>query len=158
MSSERSPFEIAAAIADMKTEILRDIEAGTIPADVPDFVALHDHVDANDYAGFTDPNRRAEWDVPDLVTVQEAVDAWLKMGRQELGEDGLPPAWVGGRIRLVIEATVDLEDYREFLEAHKAGPWPRDIHESFDARMDEVFGPDGSELTTVEVKAVRVVL
>lgn len=155
MSSERSAFEIAAAIADMKTEILRDIGAGTIPADVDDFVALHDHVDANDYAGFTDPNRRAEWDVQDLVTVQEAVDAWLKMGRQEPGEDGLPPKWVGGRVKLVIEATVDLEDYREFLASHIAAG--RAVHESFDARMDEVFGPDG-ELTTVEVKAVRVVL
>jgi hypothetical protein len=110
-------------------------------------------VDANDYAGFTDPNRRAEWDVPDLVTVQEAVDEWLKAGRRE--PDELPPAWAGGaRFRLVIEATVDAHEYREFLASHVAAG--RAVHESFDARMDEVFGPDG-ELTTVEVKAVRVV-
>lgn len=153
MSSERSAFEIAAAIADMKTEILRDIEAGTIPADVDDFVALHDHVDANDYAGFTDPNRRAEWDVDDLVTVQEAVHEWLKAGRREPNE--LPPAWVGGRVKLVIEATVDLEEYREFLATHVT--FGRAVHESFDARMDEVYGPDGDVLTSVQIQAVKVV-
>lgn len=154
MSSERSAFEIAAAIADMKTEILRDIKAWVIPADVPDFTALHDYVDANDYAGFTDPNRRAEWDVPDLVAVQEAVDAWLRAGRRE--PDELPPAWAGGpRFRLVIEATVDAHEYREFLATHAA--LGRAVHESFDARMDEVFGPDGDVLTSVEIKSVKVV-
>ena len=183
MSSEHSAFEIAAAVADMKTEILRDISMGDVPADVPDFVALHDHVDANDYAGFTDPNRRADWDVADLVTVQEAVHEWLKAGRREpvdledlplsdaafdplfntpqvhdpapvsQGVD-VPPKWIGGRVRLVIECTVSADEYRDFVATHVTHG--RDVAESFDARMDEVFGPDGDQLTTVRVESVKI--
>jgi len=184
MSSEHSAFEIAAAVADMKTEILRDIEAGTLPADVPDFVALHDHVDANDYAGFTDPNRRADWDVADLVLVQEEVDAWLKAGRRERVDlDALPlsdpifdplfntpqdvdpdpvsegvdvpPNWIGGRVRLVIEATVEADEWRAFVAPYLARE-DREVAESFDARMDEVYGLDGEVLTSVRVQSVKI--
>jgi hypothetical protein len=61
---------------------------------------------------------------------------------------------VGGRVRLVIEVDVDLEEYRHFLAVHVAHG--QDIAESFDARFDEVFGPDGEVLTTVRVKSLKV--
>lgn len=41
-------------VARMKGEILCDIAAGRVAADVRSFSELHDHVDANCYGGFCD--------------------------------------------------------------------------------------------------------
>lgn len=81
---------IATAVALAKTEVLADIEAGRVPADVPTFAALHDHVDANEYGGLTDwPADGGEDDgmwsgdtVADMNRVQSAVDGWLRAGRR----------------------------------------------------------------------------
>lgn len=69
------------AAEEMKAEILEDIRTGAMPADVADFSSLHDHADANEYAGFCDEDRRAGWSTDDLIAVQEIVDAWLRAGR-----------------------------------------------------------------------------
>lgn len=75
---------VADAAADMKAEILADIASGKVPATVPDFSALHDYVDANEYGGFCDEDRRGGWSTDDLVAVQGRVDAWLRAGRPEV--------------------------------------------------------------------------
>jgi hypothetical protein len=42
------------SIERMKIEIIKDIEAGRVPASCPSFSSLHDYVDANYYGGFCD--------------------------------------------------------------------------------------------------------
>lgn len=99
---EQAAF-IVAAIAQSKAEILRDIAAGTVPADVPDFATLHDYVDANCYGGLCDDDAerdakvralfpRQSDDEPEGFTaremdaynaIQDAVNAWLVAGRPE---------------------------------------------------------------------------
>lgn len=74
----RSRGEILAAAEDVKAEILADIADGTMPADVADFSTLHDYVDANEYGGFCDDDRRADWTTDEWIEVQEIVDQWLK--------------------------------------------------------------------------------
>jgi hypothetical protein len=72
---------IADAINDCKQEILRDLATGdTIAAPVGSFADLHDHVDANEYGGFCDPTRRADWSMDDVRLVHDALDAWLRAG------------------------------------------------------------------------------
>lgn len=76
-----------------KTEILADIEAGTVPATVASFSELHDYVDANGYGGaFEDAVICADDDsnIVDVQAnvdfwneVQNAVDAWIKAGRTD---------------------------------------------------------------------------
>jgi hypothetical protein len=72
--------DITAAIEDCKREILRDMTGDRIAAPVTSFADLHDHVDANEYGGFADPARRADWSTSDLIAVQDAIDAWLRDG------------------------------------------------------------------------------
>lgn len=74
-------------IARMKSEILADIAAGTIPATVASFSELHDYVDANEYGGFCDPVSV----MSDIIALQEERDSlteeqernWAKAGELE---------------------------------------------------------------------------
>jgi hypothetical protein len=84
-----------ARIALAKSEILAFIRDGRIPADVPTFAALHDHIDANelgalcdestwpamriDEDGEADPDDHAAW-MAECNAVQGAVDAWIRGG------------------------------------------------------------------------------
>jgi len=70
-------------------EIIRDVRKGIVPANVPDFSALHDYVDANLYGGADYwPNMPSETDDEQYQnafcrfwnTVQDTVDAWIKDG------------------------------------------------------------------------------
>jgi len=115
MNDPRTPEQlayIAATVARMKAEIIRDIKAGIHPATIRDFGDLHTHCDANEYGGlcedsvdgelkgldllahtFPDPegsqdfgtiNSEAGMDVANEM--QEAVHQWLARGdhQQEL--------------------------------------------------------------------------
>jgi hypothetical protein len=61
----------------MKSEVLRDIERGIVPADVNSFSTLHDYVDANEYGGACEGDFNANhcefWN-----RLQNAVDSWLR--------------------------------------------------------------------------------
>jgi hypothetical protein len=67
------------AIERSKSEILRDVVEGTVPATCTSYSELHDYVDANGYGGAFEHDFNNEetdfWNV-----VQNAVDAWLKAG------------------------------------------------------------------------------
>jgi len=69
--------DVATAVEEVKAEILADIAKGIQPADVPDFSTLHDYVDANEYGGFCDEDRRAHWDTDALAMMQDVVNKWL---------------------------------------------------------------------------------
>jgi hypothetical protein len=67
------------AIERSKSEILRDVTDGTVPATCASYTELHDYVDANGYGG------AFEYDFDNEETdfwnaVQDAVDAWMKAG------------------------------------------------------------------------------
>ena len=74
-------------VARMKTEILADIAAGTVPASVFTFSELHDYVDANEYGGFCDAGSVMET----ILALQEERDSlteeqernWSKAGELE---------------------------------------------------------------------------
>jgi len=81
---QQGDHQCAEGLAElMKTGIRADIAAGTIPAAVGSFAALHDYVDANLYGGLDDDVR---WDlssneVMDLINEATAiVDRWLATG------------------------------------------------------------------------------
>lgn len=82
MTAQQYDFE--ATVARVKAEVLADIEAGIVPADVGSFSQLHDFVDANCYGGAEDyPGEEFCTDAfcNFWNRVQNAVDAWLKAGR-----------------------------------------------------------------------------
>lgn len=135
----RTPSEIAAAVAFVKVEIRADQEAGIIPANVTTFSQLHDYVDANTYGGFSTPGHRADWSTDDLITVQEGVQEWL---------EATAPV---GDLTLTLTLTVDAKEYADFLLDHRTNR--ASVVGSFDARMDEVYGPD-EILTTARVQSV----
>lgn len=57
MAHTKSLFQqrfLDAAVSRAQTEILADIASGTVPEGMSSFAALHDHVDANYYAGCCD--------------------------------------------------------------------------------------------------------
>ncbi len=77
----------AATIARMKSEILADIAAGTVPASVSTFSELHDYVDANEYGGFCDAGSVSDiiielQDERDSLD-EEALRNWPKAGELE---------------------------------------------------------------------------
>lgn len=76
---EESDEEIDKAASDAKEEITADIDAGIVPGTVTRFEELHNYVDANDYAGFTD--RRGHWSTADLIRYQSVINQWLEAGR-----------------------------------------------------------------------------
>lgn len=59
-----------------KREILEDVKAGVVPADVEAFSDLHYFVDANGYGGFFEDDAELE----DANPVFDAVDLWIKGG------------------------------------------------------------------------------
>lgn len=68
-------------IAQGKTEILADIENGTVPEGIKTFSQLHDFVDANEYAGLADiidefANIQEFYEFANAV--QSALDSWLQ--------------------------------------------------------------------------------
>ena len=78
---------LPATVARMKSEILADIAAGTVPASVSTFSELHDYVDANEYGGFCDPDSVmgtiiALQDERDSLT-EEQERNWSKTGELE---------------------------------------------------------------------------
>lgn len=76
------------AIARGRCEILADVLAGQVPADVPTFSALHDYVDANEYGGLCDEtadvardcdpssDEWCEW----ANAVQQDLSTWIETG------------------------------------------------------------------------------
>lgn len=67
------------AIERSKSEILRDVDDGTVPASCVSYSQLHDFVDANGYGGaFEHDFANKETDFWNAV--QDAVDAWIKAG------------------------------------------------------------------------------
>lgn len=73
----RTREELDAAVAEITAEVASSIEAGILPDSVASFSELHDHMDANELGGFTDPDSRANWDTFDHIRVQAGVDTWL---------------------------------------------------------------------------------
>jgi len=83
-------------IAQMKDEIISDVMAGCVPADVGDFCTLHDYRDANCYGGFCDDevadSMLDEFGGPDedegmpegmldfIAACQNEIDLWLRAG------------------------------------------------------------------------------
>jgi hypothetical protein len=88
--------DIEIAVERSKCEILEDIAAGRVSADVASFSELHDYVDANEYGGLCDDDAYGDFDLDFAVAVQDAVDAWLKTGRRQTTFDG--PLDVGARV------------------------------------------------------------
>lgn len=76
-------WSLEALVARMKEQITADIEAGVVPADVADFAALHDHVDANCYGDLCDDDCPliSEAGMAIINHAQAEVDRWLKGGR-----------------------------------------------------------------------------
>lgn len=58
---------VAAVIVRAKREILQDVIAGRVPADVAGFGDLHNHVDANEYGGMCEDSTRTELRGLDLM-------------------------------------------------------------------------------------------
>lgn len=76
-----TPSRVTEAIARGKAEILADIAAGRVPADVTSFAALHDYVDANEYGGLCE--KPIDPAFAPINEIQSSLDAWLARGRQE---------------------------------------------------------------------------
>lgn len=87
---------LAAVIEQMKAEIMDDVRADIVPANVASFGDLHDFADANCYGGFCDEfacnalityfgGRDENEGMPDALMAyindaQEGIDAWIKQG------------------------------------------------------------------------------
>lgn len=69
---------IAAAVERGKREIVADAERGRVPWDVPTFASLHDHVDANEYAGLCDDDVDPEF--APINEIQDALAQWIEAG------------------------------------------------------------------------------
>jgi hypothetical protein len=61
-----------------KTEILADIENGTLPKTVKSYYEMNDFVDANCYGGFCEEDYISSKNFEFERKVQEAVEEWLK--------------------------------------------------------------------------------
>ncbi len=72
-----TPEEIREAAEEVMAEIRQDRDSGRL-GDVRSFSDLHGFVDANEYGGFTDPERRADWAPESLALVQDMVDEELR--------------------------------------------------------------------------------
>lgn len=67
---------VAEAVALAKDEILNDIDAGHVPAEIRSFSALHGHGDANEYGAID----IGVFTLAAANKVQKILDAWLKDG------------------------------------------------------------------------------
>ena len=90
-SYEPTEEEYQELVADMKREILEDLgtarstRGSFLPLSTSSFSMLHDYVDANEYGGLCDDERRAHWvvgeaGVPTLNRAQTEIDEWLASG------------------------------------------------------------------------------
>lgn len=84
-------------VAYAQAQIRADVRAGHVPADVPDFDALHDYRDANFYGNEL---VRGDWEpwpgelrwwtwetlAPLFGALQEALDGWIRAGGVRTGE------------------------------------------------------------------------
>ena len=69
------------AVAHARREILAHVAAGVIPANVENYAALHDFVDANGYGGaFDDSPPAPVEDVDFWNAMQEHIDEWIRSG------------------------------------------------------------------------------
>jgi hypothetical protein len=75
-----SPEQIQQWAGSIMEEIAYDMSDGILPDDVASFSALHDHVDANDYASQAVPQGDLSWDdyLELLNAVETEVDRRLK--------------------------------------------------------------------------------
>jgi hypothetical protein len=75
-----SPEQIKQWSDSIMEEIAYDVSDGIVPDDIESFSALHDHVDANDYATQVVPQGDLSWDdyLELLNTVESEVDRRLK--------------------------------------------------------------------------------
>jgi hypothetical protein len=81
MTNARSELQqrfIDAAVSRAQSEIMVDIASGTVPADVENFAALHDYVDANCYAGCCDES---------TATELQGLDLWNEIFPRASGDD-----------------------------------------------------------------------
>lgn len=72
--------DFTAAVARGKREILADAASGVVPRDAANFSALHDSVDANDYAGLTSTYFDGDEEHAFAARVQDALDVWIRGG------------------------------------------------------------------------------
>ena len=78
---EATDEEIASAVADLVAEVESLMADGTIPRSVRSYGELHDFIDANDVAGFCDPDSpRSWWSVSSYNRIMDAVDTMLANG------------------------------------------------------------------------------
>jgi hypothetical protein len=75
-------------VSSIKQEIRELIANGTIPETVGSFSELHDYCDANMLGGTEDllqfdDEGDSHIDIDELNAAQDAVDAWIKSGRQD---------------------------------------------------------------------------
>jgi hypothetical protein len=63
-----------------KKEILRDVQSGLVPDTVKSFRELHNYVDANEYAGFTNPDYQISHNYVFENIVQKELDNWIRSG------------------------------------------------------------------------------
>jgi hypothetical protein len=86
---------LQATIERIKAEVLEDVGAGVVPADVASFGELHDHVDANCYGGAEEAWEEGDAGCDELCAywnaAQGAVDEWIKAG----GVRGAVGRWEG---------------------------------------------------------------
>lgn len=138
-------------VAAMKAEILDLIKDGTVPETVSSFSELHDYIDANMLAEDLFPSDVDFYDddateahfarvIEVLNPAQDEVNVWLHRGR---------PA----ELRLTVHATVEAEDFAAFLKDHEN---LADVADSFNARLNEVFGSGPEVLVTVRVQSIAV--
>jgi hypothetical protein len=77
-------WEVPAIIERAKVEILDCVTHLQVPPTVTSFSDLHDHVDANEFGGFTRDDcpffTESGLDTDKVNAVQDALDAWIKGG------------------------------------------------------------------------------
>lgn len=85
--ADSTPLDTAVQVA--KQQIIADVKAGTVPATVDSFAAMHDYVDANYYGGAFDwPVVASETDDEEYVSahaafwdeVQSQLHKWIASG------------------------------------------------------------------------------
>ena len=97
-----------------KREVLEDVSSGRVPANVADFAALHDHVDANGYGGAFEDGVDVSSDEGHAFwcRVQNEVDLWIRTG-------GIADTLGAG------DVATELANIVEYLRFHtaEAGNW-----------------------------------
>lgn len=136
--------ELVAAVEDAKREILDDLCVArssnshhVMPLSISSFSQLHDYVDANEYAGLCDDDRRSHWvhATPSVNALQDRVDEWLARGEHRVE-----------KIAMWLYANV----YTTMAPAYSDTPW-RELTDTFRERwravarqmIGDLFAPEG---------------